>query len=156
MALSRKGRSGDVNAAEWFRFDDDTEALIARWDNDKYSVGLQRFRTVFQEKSARLLKQAGAGESLRFTGELAEVEDGEQTEFDAQCMLMARHIVRDMRTPGRKDSKLKLEGELATYNHELGEDLLKTNVDFFLWVTSKAQKLQADAYALAESAEKKP
>lgn len=156
MALSLKGSTGDLNESKWFDFDDETEALIARWDNEKYSVGLQRFRAVYQEKRQRLIRQAEIDGRLRFTDELAEVDDDEQTEFDAQCALMARYIVLDVRTKGRDDGKLMVDDQAMRYDHELGEKLLRRNVDLFLWATEKAQGLQKDAFSLAESAEKKP
>ena len=157
MALSRQGRSGDRNETKWFGYDDDTEVLIARWDNDQYQVGMNRFRAIFQEKMRRTLEQASQGGQLRFTDEIAEVSDDEQTEFEAQCALMSRYIIRDMRTKGRKDGKVKLEGESATaYTHELGEQLLNVDAEFFLWVSTQAQQMQRDAYTLAKDAEKKP
>lgn len=156
MALSLKGRSGDVNESKWFDFDDETEAKIARWDNDKFSVGLQRFRTVFQEKRNRLIQQADQDGALRFTDEMAQVEEDEQTEFEAQCDLMGRYIVLDMRTKGRDDGKLVLDGEVYQYDADLGEQLLRKNIDFFLWASGKAQELQSEAFSLAEGAEKKP
>ncbi|QFT84974.1 hypothetical protein FIU88_08295 [Halomonas sp. THAF12] len=156
MALSLKGRSGDMNESRWFQYDDDTEVLVARWDNPKYTVGLQRFRTVYQEKRNRLLKEAEADGRLRFTDDMAEVDDDEQTEVEAQSALMARHILLDMRTPGRDDGKVMIDGEPCDYTIDLGETLLEMNVELFVWVIQKAQELQRDAFSLAEGAEKKP
>lgn len=156
MALSLKGRSGDVNESRWFKYDDDTEALIARCDNPKYTVGLQRFRTVYQEKRERLIKQAEEDGRLRFTENMAEVEDDEQTEIQVQCSLMSRHVLLDLRTPKRDDGKVVIDGEAKEYTSELGEQLLRLDVEFFLWVMGKAQSIQKEAYSMAEGAEKKP
>ena len=156
MALSRKGRGGDHNETKWFDYDDDTQMLIARWDNDRYSVGMNRFRAVFQEKMRRLLDKAESGGDLRFTDDLAEVSGEEQTEFEAQCSLMARYILLDIRTKGREDGKFLLDDEAVAYDHEVGEELLRKDIELFMWVSSKAQQMQHDAYSLAKDAEKKP
>lgn len=156
MALSLKGRFGDVNESQWFKFDDDIEVLVARWDNEKYTVGLQRFRTVYQEKRNRVLKQAEIDGDLRFTDDLAEVDGDEQTEHQAQSSLMARYVVLDMRDPNRDDGKVVIDDEAVEYNPSLGQQLLVKNIDFFLWVVDKSQTLQRDAFKLAEGAGKKP
>lgn len=154
MALSLRKNDQD---AQWFDFDDETQVLVARQDNQKYTIGLQRLRTFFAEKRNRFLSSIqDKNGNLQYGDAMFEVDDDEKAELDAQADLMARHLLLDMRTVGRSDGKVVIDDEAHQYTHDLGSQLIAGNPELFVFVIEKARSQQREAAEVADRVEKKP
>lgn len=154
MALSLRN---DQQQSQWFKFDDETEVLIARQDNAKYNIGLQRLRTYFQEKRSKFIDglQDKAG-NLRYDDAMLDVDDDEKAEIDAQSDLMARYLVLDMRTVGRDDGKVVIDDAAYQYSPDLGSQLIANSTELFVFVLDKSRRQQEESRGVADRAEKKP
>ncbi|RKQ97151.1 hypothetical protein C7446_2571 [Kushneria sinocarnis] len=154
MALTLNTDTHD-GESRWFRYDDDTEALIGRLDNHRYAVGLSHFRVYNEERSRQLIQQMTDNDgNLRFGGGVLDVSDDDQTEMDAQCQLLARYVLLDVRTPSKQ--KLYIDDKSYDYSADLGYQLLINNSEFFGFVLSRAAQLRDEAQGIAERTEKKP
>ncbi|MNN80022.1 hypothetical protein D3C81_1967150 [compost metagenome] len=66
------------------------------------------------------------------------VIEGERTEHDSHCMLLAQFIVRDWQ--GAQDET----GKPLAYSEAVGADMLRGDIDFFLFAIRRAAAIAAD------------
>ena len=127
MALKLK-KAGTTKSAEarWEEYDSDTKVLLMPLDNEQYQVALERMR----RRLARNDAQFGEGS--------VGVIEGEKTEHDNHCMLLAQFIVRDWQ--GAQDEN----GKPLAYSETVGADMLRGDIDFFLFVIRRAAAIAAD------------
>lgn len=127
MALKLK-KVGTTKSAEarWEEYDSDTKVLLMPLDNEQYQVALERMR----RRLARNDAQFGEGS--------VGVIEGEKTEHDNHCMLLAQFIVRDWQ--GAQDEK----GKPLAYSETVGADMLRGDIDFFLFAIRRAAAIAAD------------
>lgn len=127
MALKLKKTDTSRNAeARWEKFDEDTQVLLMPLDNQAYQIALERMRRRLTRNDERF------GE-----GSVGVVE-GEKSEHDNHCMLLAQFIVRDWQ--GAEDEN----GKAIAYNETVGAEMLRGNVDFFLFTIKRAAAIAAD------------
>jgi len=110
----------------WVRFDDETEVLLRSLDDDAYQIGLARVR--------RQIVKADDGFKLGEVG----VADGEITEYDFQCKLLAQYVLKDWR--GAKNA----DGQTVAYTPQAGQATLRSNIRFFLFVIKAAGEIAAE------------
>lgn len=127
MALKLK-KVGTTKSAEarWEEYDADTKVLLMPLDNEQYQVALERMR----RRLARNDAQFGEGS--------VGVVEGEKTEHDNHCMLLAQFIVRDWQ--GAQDET----GKQIGYSETVGADMLRGDIDFFLFAIRRAAAIAAD------------
>ena len=127
MALKLK-KVGTTKSAEarWEDYDADTKVLLMPLDNEQYQVALERMR----RRLARNDAQFGEGS--------VGVIEGEKTEHDNHCMLLAQFIVRDWQ--GAQDES----GKPIGYSETVGADMLRGDIDFFLFAIRRAAAIAAD------------
>lgn len=127
MALKLK-KVGSTKSAEarWEDFDADTKVLLMPLDNEQYQVALERMR----RRLARNDAQFGEGR--------IGVIEGERTEHDSHCMLLAQFIIRDWQ--GAQDEN----GKPLVYSETVGADMLRGDIDFFLFAIRRAAAIAAD------------
>lgn len=113
--------------AKWVE-SDGSKLLIASIDNPKYQVGLQRLRREIQRHDARF----AMGE--------AGVIEGEKTEYEGQCYLLANHVIRDW--DGVKDE----DGNPLPFSAQNAEALLAGNAEAFIFVLKSAQDYAAELH----------
>jgi hypothetical protein len=134
MALRLTKKDQNTSETKWVAYDDDTKVLLARIDNPGYVVALERER--------RKLRNADAQFGVGVVG----VIDGEITEHEIQCRLLSQFIVKGW--SGVQDAD---DNPLA-YTPEIGEQMLDTNLKFFLFVLREASASALEAQkALAET-----
>lgn len=127
MALKLKVTNTTKSAeARWEDYDADTKVLLMPLDNEQYQVALERMRRRLARNDARF------GE-----GSVGVIE-GEKTEHDNHCMLLAQFIVRDWQ--GAQDEK----GKPISYSETVGADMLRGDIDFFLFTIRRAAAIAAD------------
>lgn len=127
MALKLKVTNTTKSAeARWEDYDADTKVLLMPLDNEQYQVALERMR----RRLARNDAQFGEGS--------VGVIEGEKTEHDNHCMLLAQFIVRDWQ--GAQDEK----GKPIGYSETVGADMLRGDIDFFLFTIRRAAAIAAD------------
>jgi len=122
----------------WVRFDDDTEVLLRSLDDEAYQIGLARVR--------RQIARADEGFKL---GEVGVVE-GEITEYDFQCKLLAQYVLKDWR--GANDA----QGHAVAYTPEAGAATLRADVRFFLFVIKAAGEIAAEVQKARDETVGKP
>jgi len=127
MALKLK-KVGTTKSAEarWEEYDADTKVLLMPLDNPSYQIALERMR----RRLARNDAQFGEGS--------VGVIEGEKTEHDNHCMLLAQFIVRDWQ--GAQDEN----GKPLAYSEAAGADMLRGDIDFFLFAIRRAAAIAAD------------
>jgi len=120
MAFKLKKQIKNTDA-KWFEFDAETKVQIASIDNPAYQVALARLRREIQRNDEKFAM-----------GEVGVV-DGEKTEYEGQCRLLANHVVRDW--SGVQDE----DGNPLQFTHENAEALLLGDVQAFLFVLNSAK-----------------
>ena len=134
MALQLTKKDQNTSETKWVRYDPDTKVKLARIDNPEYSVALERER--------RKLRNADAQFGVGVVG----VIDGETTEHQTQCRLLSQFIVKDW------EGVLDADGNPLSYTPEAGEQMLDTNLNFFLFVLTESGNAAIEAQkALAET-----
>lgn len=111
----------------WEDFDKDVSFKIAGIDNDLYQSGLERAR--------RLM----AKEDAKYTLSNVSASEADQTEYDIQCRLAGEHILIDWKGKIEDES-----GNLVPYSPSAAYELLKSNIDVFLFVIRIASKVSSD------------
>lgn len=127
MALKLK-KFDDRKSAEarWEQYDEDTKVLLMPLDNQQYQVALERMR----RRLARNDERFGEG--------TVGVVEGEKSEHENHCMLLAQFILQDWQ--GAQDE----EGNPLKYSEAIGSEMLKGDVEFFLFVIRKAAAIAAE------------
>ncbi|MBO2700774.1 hypothetical protein [Shewanella algae] len=120
MTLSLANSDLVASGIRWFNFDETTRVKVAGIDENKYQIAVDRAR--------RLITQSDARQSLHNIS----VSDADTTEFDVQCQLMAKFLIRDW------DGVVNEDGSEAEFSAEAAEKLLKSNAAFFAWVLEKS------------------
>lgn len=137
MALRLTKKDPNTSETKWVDYDKDTKVLLARIDNPEYQVALERER--------RKLRAADAQFGVGVVG----LVDGETTEHQTQCKLLSQFIVKGL--VGAQDA----DGNPLEYTPAVGEALLDTNLEFFVFVLSESGKATIEAQqALAETVKK--
>lgn len=127
MALRLTKKDQNTTETKWVAYDDDTKVLLARIDNPEYAVALERER--------RKLRNADAQFGVGVVG----VIDGETTEHQTQCRLMGQFIVKDW--AGVQDA----DNNPLAYSAVAAEQMLDTNIEFFLFVLKESGKAAIEA-----------
>jgi len=127
MALRLTKKDQSTSETKWVAYDDDTKVLLARIDNPEYAVALERER--------RKLRNADAQFGVGVVG----VIDGETTEHQTQCRLLSQFIVKDW--AGVQDA----EGNPLAYSAGDAEQMLDSNIEFFLFVLKESGKAAIEA-----------
>ncbi|WP_368881912.1 hypothetical protein [Shewanella algae] len=120
MTLSLANSDLVASGVRWFSFDETTRVKVAGIDENKYQIAVERAR--------RLIAESDAKQSLHNIS----VSDADTTEFDVQCQLIAKFLIRDW------DGVVNEDGNQAEFSAEAAEKLLKSNVAFFAWVLEKS------------------
>lgn len=120
MTLSLANSDLVASGVRWFNFDETTRVKVAGIDENKYQIAVDRAR--------RLITQSDSRQSLHNIS----VSDADTTEFDVQCQLMAKFLIRDW------DGVVNEDGSEAEFSAEAAEKLLKSNAAFFAWVLEKS------------------
>lgn len=120
MTLSLANSDLVASGVRWFNFDENTRVKVAGIDENKYQIARDRAR--------RLITQSDARQSLQNIS----VSDEDTTEFDVQCQLMAKFLIRDW------DGVVNEDGSAAEFSADAAEKLLKSNAAFFAWVLEKS------------------
>ncbi|WP_049273174.1 hypothetical protein [Pseudomonas putida] len=127
MALKLKKIEDSKSAeARWEDYDADTKILLMPLDNPSYQIALERMR----RRLARHDAQFGEG--------AVGVIEGERTEHDNHCMLLASFIVKGWQ--GVEDEK----GSQLAFSESACTDTLRGDIDFFLFVIRRAASIAAD------------
>ena len=134
MALRLTKKDQNTLESKWVDYDADTKVLLARIDNPAYAVALERER--------RKLRNADAQFGVGVVGAI----EGETTEHQTQYKLLSQFIVKDW--AGVLDD----EGNPLPYSPAVGEQMLDTSLDFFMFVLREASASALEAQqALAET-----
>jgi hypothetical protein len=120
MTLSLANSDLVASGVRWFNFDETTRVKVAGIDENKYQIAVERAR--------RLIAESDAKQSLHNIS----VSDADTTEFDVQCQLIAKFLIRDW------DGVVNEDGNQAEFSAGAAEKLLKSNVAFFAWVLEKS------------------
>jgi hypothetical protein len=120
MTLSLANSDLVASGVRWFNFDETTRVKVAGIDENKYQIAVERAR--------RLIAESDAKQSLHNIS----VSDADTTEFDVQCQLIAKFLIRDW------DGVVNEDGNQAEFSAWAAEKLLKSNVAFFAWVLEKS------------------
>jgi hypothetical protein len=120
MTLSLANSDLVASGVRWFNFDETTRVKVAGIDENKYQIAVERAR--------RLIAESDAKQSLHNIS----VSDADTTEFDVQCQLIAKFLIRDW------DGVVNEDGNQAEFSADAAEKLLKSNVAFFAWVLEKS------------------
>lgn len=118
-----------ASGERWVPFDADTKILLTGLDNDAYQVALERMRRRLQRNDARFEE-----------GQVGVIE-GERTEHQNHCLLLAHFILKDWE--GVQDA----DGNPLKFKPATASELLEANIDFFMFVIGQAGKISADARA---------
>ncbi|WP_341959179.1 hypothetical protein [Pseudomonas sp. RC10] len=127
MALQLKKQSAPVGTTKWFDYDEDTKVEVAGIDNPDYQIGLERMRR-------RLRKN-----DERFNEGTVGVVDGEKTEHQNHCLLLAHFIVKGWE--GAQDES----GNPIKYTPTIGAQMLEGDVDFFIFTLRSAAEFTAES-----------
>jgi hypothetical protein len=134
MALRLTKKDQNTSDTKWVDYDADTKVLLARIDNTAYEVAIERER----RKQANADAQFGVG--------VVGVIEGEATEYNIHCKLFSQFILKDW------SGVLDEDGNPLPYSQEAGDQLLSSNVAFFMFVKREATKAAVEAHkALAET-----
>ncbi|MBO2578130.1 hypothetical protein I6M29_11250 [Shewanella algae] len=137
MTLSLANSDLVASGVRWFNFDETTRVKVAGIDENKYQIAVDRAR--------RLITQSDSRQSLHNIS----VSDADTTEFDVQCQLMAKFLIRDW------DGVVNEDGSEAEFSAEAAEKLLKSNAAFFAWVLEKSTAVAIEKKADVAQIKKK-
>lgn len=126
MALQLKKKEVSTGT-KWVDFDEDTKVELVGIDDQAYQIALERMRRRLRNNDAKF-KDGEVG-----------VFDGEKTEHQCQCLLLAQFIVKDW--SGVQDE----DGNPLKYAHDTGARLLEDDIEFFLFVIRESGKIAAEA-----------
>lgn len=127
MALKKKKTNPAKSLeARWEQFDEDTKVLLMPLDNQQYQIALERMRRRLARNDEKFME-----------GTVGVIE-GEKSEHENHCMLLAQFIMQDWQ--GAQDE----DGNPLKYSPEIGGEMLKGDVDFFLFVIRKAAAIAAE------------
>lgn len=136
MAL-KLSKKAPVTNLRWAKFDKDTKIQLCGIDNPEYLIALERVRRRIQRNDASFAQ-----------GDIG-VFDGEKTEHDSHCALLAQFVIKDW--DGVQDD----QGNPLKFDAAVCEELLVANIDFFLFVLRESSKSTIEAGTeLAETVEK--
>lgn len=139
MALKLKKIDNTKNAeARWEEFDADTKILLMPLDNQQYQIALERMRR-------RLVRN-----DAQFGQDTVGVIEGEKTEHDNHCLLLASFIVKDWQ--GAQDEN----GKPLAYSENTCTEMLCGDADFFYFVLRRAAAIAADNRAEQDEIKGKP
>ncbi|MFJ3486574.1 hypothetical protein ACIPL1_24695 [Pseudomonas sp. NPDC090202] len=134
MALKLKPQATQKTDAVWFDYDDETKVQLVGIDHQEYQVAIERLRRRLRNNDARF-EEGRVG-----------IVDGEKTEHQNQCLLLASFILKDW------SGALDADGNPLKYNQVIAAQMLEGDVDFFLFVLQKAGELaQQQREELAET-----
>lgn len=137
MALKLKKSAQPVGETKWVSFDEDTKIEIKGIDNPEYQIALERMRRRLRNNDAK------------FEEGVVGVVEGEKTEHQNHCLLLASFILKDWE--GAQDE----EGNPLKYNATIGAQMLEGDVAFFLFVLKQAGTFATENKGeLAETVEK--
>jgi hypothetical protein len=125
MALKLKKQNTNVDA-KWFDFDEDTKVLLASIDTPAYQIALERLRRSIQRNDSKFDQ-----------GEVGVI-DGEKTEYQGQCSLLANFILKDW--SGAEDE----EGNPLKFSVENAEAMLLGSTELFIFVIQSAGAYAAE------------
>lgn len=132
MELVFKKQPTRTSVERWERLNENTSVLIRSLDNEEYMVAMDRERRRLAQRDAKFdVSQVG-------------VLPGEDTEHGIQCKLMGKFIVRDWKGVPDED------GNDVKYSEEAAAELLRQNIEFFIWVVKRAGEIAADSKAEKE------
>lgn len=127
MALKLKKIDNTKNAeARWEEFDADTKILLMPLDNQQYQIALERMRRRLARNDAQ------------FGQDTVGVIEGEKTEHDNHCLLLASFIVQDWQ--GAQDEN----GKPLAYSENTCAEMLRGDSEFFYFVLRRAAAIAAD------------
>lgn len=127
MALKlNKIDNSKSSEARWEDFDSDTKVLLMPLDNQQYQIALERMRRRLARNDAQ------------FGQDAVGVVEGEKSEHDNHCLLLASFIVKDWQ--GAQDENDK---PLA-YSANTCTEMLRGDADFFYFVLRRAAAIAAD------------
>lgn len=133
MALKLKKTNSSKNGeARWEEFDKDTKVLLMPLDNQQYQIALERMRRRLARNDAQFSEGA------------VGVIEGEKSEHDNHCFLLASFIVKDWQ--GAEDEN----GNALAYSETIGAEMLSGDTDFFYFVLRRAAAIAADNRAELE------
>lgn len=137
MAL--KLRKQPLNTeAKWFEFDEETKVQLIGINNPGYQTVLERAQRRINRNDAKFEQ-----------GQIGLVE-GEKSAHESHCMILAQFIVQDW------DGVVDEDGNKVAFSNEVATELLSGNIEFFMWVISKASELAAEGKADLEETVEKP
>lgn len=138
MALQIKQTNAQKSPdARWFDYDKETKVLLNPLDSEAYQIALERMRRRLARNDEKFVE-----------GSIGVVE-GEKSEHENHCMLLATFILKDWQ--GAQDAA----GKDIGYSEEVGTQMLRGDSDFFLFVLRNAAKFAEENRAeLAEIVEK--
>ncbi|MBD8493830.1 hypothetical protein [Pseudomonas syringae] len=124
MALKLKKKDQAKNAeARWFDFDSETKILLMPLDNQGYQIALERMRRRLVRNDA-VFQEGQVG-----------IVDGERTEHENHCALLANFILTDW--TGAQDES----GNPLKYDPEAGAAMMEEDIVLFGFVLDKASTL---------------
>ncbi|HEJ1056918.1 TPA: hypothetical protein SLP05_004538 [Pseudomonas putida] len=127
MALKlKKIDTTKSSEARWEEFDADTKVLLMPLDNQQYQIALERMRRRLARNDAQ------------FGQEAVGVIEGEKSEHDNHCLLLASFIVQDWQ--GAQDEN----GKPLAYSENTCAEMLRGDSDFFYFVLRRAAAIAAD------------
>lgn len=133
MALKLKKTDSSKNGeARWEEFDKDTKVLLMPLDNQQYQIALERMRRRMARNDAQFAEGA------------VGVIEGEKSEHDNHCLLLASFIVQDWQ--GAEDEN----GKPLAYSEEACTQMLCGDTVFFYFVLRRAAAIAADNRAELE------
>ena len=139
MALKLKKTDTSKNAeARWEKFDEDTQVLLMPLDNQAYQIALERMRRRLTRNDERF------GE-----GSVGVIE-GEKSEHDNHCLLLASFIIKDWQ------GALDEGGKQIAYNETVGAEMLRGDTGFFLFAIKRAAAIATDNKKELEDIQGKP
>jgi hypothetical protein len=137
MGFKLKKRVKHVDA-KWFDFDDETKVQLGSIDNPDYQVALARLRREIQRNDAKFAM-----------GEVGVI-DGEKTEYEGQCRLLANHVIKDW--SGAQDE----DGNPLAFSPENAEAMLLGDTEAFLFVIQSASTYATELREELEEVVEKP
>lgn len=129
MGLQVIKKNPEAIGERWEDFDKDTKLLIAGLDNDDYKVA--------RERAFRLIAKQDAGQSL----ENITVTDADKAEHDIQSQLFAKYILKDWSGDVTDEN-----GKPLKYSEENAFNLLRNNIEVFIFVLKAAQKVDLENF----------
>ncbi|USS54147.1 hypothetical protein [Pseudomonas kermanshahensis] len=127
MALKLKKVDSSKNAeARWEKFDNETQVQLMPLDNQQYQIALERMRRRLARNDAQ------------FGQDAVGVIEGEKSEHDNHCLLLASFIVQDWQ--GAQDEN----GNPLAYSENICAEMLRGDSDFFYFVLRRAAAIAAD------------